>query len=85
MSSVQVRHNLLTPGVRTARTAAVVAAIGFAGIAVFEIALAAGAPWGHAVWGGAHAHLSAAQRTGSAVSVVVWAAAALCILVASAR
>ena len=56
------------------------AAIGFAGIAVFEIALAAGAPWGHAAWGGANAHLSAAQRTGSAVAVVVWAAAALIVL-----
>jgi hypothetical protein len=82
MSSVQVRQNLLTPSARTGRTAAVAvaAAIGFAGIAVFEIALAAGAPWGHAAWGGAHAHLSAAQRTGSAVAVVVWAAAALIVL-----
>jgi hypothetical protein len=80
MSSVQVRRNLLTPSAGTGRTAAVAAAIGFAGIAVFEIALAAGAPWGHAAWGGAHAHLSMAQRTGSAVSVVVWAAAALIVL-----
>jgi hypothetical protein len=80
MSSVQVRLNLLAPTARTGRAAAVAAAVGFAGIAVFEIALAAGAPWGHAAWGGAHAHLSAAQRTGSAVAVVVWAAAALIVL-----
>lgn len=80
MSSAQVRRNLLTPSGRTGRRLAVAAAIGFAGIAVFEIALAAGAPWGYAAWGGAHAHLSTAQRIGSAVAVVVWAAAALVVL-----
>jgi hypothetical protein len=80
MSSVHARLNLLAPTPRTGRTAAVAAAIGFAGIAVFELALAAGAPWGHAAWGGAHAALSAAQRTGSAVAVVAWAGAALIVL-----
>ena len=40
-----------------ARVAAVVAAIGFAGIAIFQLTLAAGAPWGYAAWGGASAHL----------------------------
>ena len=80
MSSVQARQNLLTASARTGRAAAVAAAIGFAGIAVFELALAAGAPWGHAAWGGAHADLSAAQRAGSAVAVVVWAGAALIVL-----
>jgi len=38
---------------RAGRAAAVAAAIGFAGIAIFQVALAAGAPWGHAAWGGA--------------------------------
>jgi|GEM_PF-613086 len=80
MSSAQIRRNLLTPTARTAHRAAVAAAIGFAGIAVFEIALAAGAPLGYAAWGGAHAHLSTAQRIGSAVAVVVWVAAALVVL-----
>jgi hypothetical protein len=80
MGSVQARLNRLTPTARTGRTAAVAAAIGFAGIAVFEMALAAGAPWGHAAWGGAQADLSAAQRIGSAIAVVVWAAAALIVL-----
>jgi hypothetical protein len=80
MSSVQARLSLLTPTTRAGRAAAVAAAIGYAGIAVFEMALAAGVPWGSAAWGGAHAHLSAAQRTGSAVAVVVWAAAALIML-----
>jgi hypothetical protein len=62
------------------RAAAVAAAISFAGIATFQVALAAGAPWGHAAWGGAHAHLSTAQRVGSAAAVVVWTAAALIVL-----
>lgn len=80
MSSARPGLKLLTPTARTARRAGVAAAIGFAGIAVFQIALAAGVPWGHAAWGGAHAHLSTAQRTGSAVAVVVMAAAALIVL-----
>lgn len=71
--------NLFTRSDRAARSAAVVAATGFAGIAIFQIALAAGAPWGHAAWGGADAHLSTAQRIGSAAAVVVWTAAALIV------
>jgi hypothetical protein len=65
---------------RARRAAALAAAIGFVGIAVFQVALAAGAPWGHAAWGGGHAHLSTAQRIGSAAAVVVWTAAALIVL-----
>jgi hypothetical protein len=59
---------------RGARSAAVAAAVGFAAITVFEIALVAGAPLGHAAWGGAHAHLSTAERIGSAAAVFVWQA-----------
>lgn len=65
---------------RVTRAAAVLAAAGFAGIAVFQLALAAGAPWGHAAWGGAEAELSTAQRIGSAVAVAVWIAATLIVL-----
>lgn len=72
--------NLFTRSDRAARAAAVLAAIGFAGIAVFQVALAAGAPWGHAAWGGANAHLSTAQRTASAAAVLFYAAAALIVL-----
>jgi hypothetical protein len=71
---------LPTPTDRTGRTAAALAATGFAGIALFQLALAAGAPWGHAAWGGAHAHLTTAERTGSAIAVAVWLAAALVVL-----
>jgi hypothetical protein len=58
--------NVSAPTSRGVRKAAVAAAIGFVGIAVFQIALAARVPLGHAAWGGAHAHLSTAQRLGSA-------------------
>jgi hypothetical protein len=72
--------NILSRSDRAVRTAAVLAAIGFAGIVVFQLALAAGAPWGHAAWGGANAELTTAQRVGSAVAVVLWTAAALVVL-----
>jgi hypothetical protein len=36
-------------------------------------------PFGHAAWGGARAHVSTAQRSGSAAAVVVWTAAALVV------
>jgi hypothetical protein len=72
--------NLFSPSRRTTRRAAVLAATGFAGVVVFQIALVAGAPWGHAAWGGADAQLSSAQRAGSAVAVVVWTIAALVVL-----
>jgi hypothetical protein len=65
---------------RAARLAATLAAIGFAGVAAFQAALAAGAPWGHAAWGGESADLSAAQQTASAVAALVYVAAALIVL-----
>jgi hypothetical protein len=65
---------------RGARSAAVAAAAGFAAITVFELALAAGVPLGHAAWGGAHTHLSTGERIGSAVAVFIWSGAALIVL-----
>jgi hypothetical protein len=65
---------------RVARLAAVLAAIGFTSLAVFQAALAAGAPWGHAAWGGGDAHLSAGQRVASAVAAIIYIAAALIVL-----
>jgi hypothetical protein len=53
--------------------------IGFAGMSAFQVALAAGAPLGHAAWGGAHAHLSTAQRVGSAVTVAFYALATVVV------
>jgi hypothetical protein len=69
-----------TPSRRTARGAAVLAAIGFGAIAVFQAALAAGADLGHAAWGGAEAELTTGQRIGSGIAVVLWTIAALIVL-----
>jgi hypothetical protein len=68
------------PREHAARTAAVLAAVGFLALALFQVALAAGADWGHAAWGGASAELSSAQRIGSAVAVLIWTTAALVVL-----
>ena len=46
---------------------------------LFEAALAAGAPLGDAAWGGAHAQLTTAQRFGSSVSVLFYAAAIIIV------
>jgi hypothetical protein len=44
-----------------------------AALAVFQLALALGAPWGRLAWGGAHRVLPTRLRVGSAVSLVVYA------------
>lgn len=62
------------------RWAGVATAISFAGIAGFEVALAAGAPLGDAAWGGAHAHLATGLRVASGVAAVFWVLAALLVL-----
>jgi hypothetical protein len=59
--------------------AAQVATIGFAGMIVFQVALAAGARLGDAAWGGAHAQLTTGQRFGSAVSVLFYVAAMITV------
>jgi hypothetical protein len=80
MRMTQRRGERFLAGDHVARVAAVVTAIGFAGIAIFQLALAVGAPWGHAAWGGSNARLSTAQRSASAAAVVFYAAAALIVL-----
>lgn len=54
------------------RRAADLLTVGFGAMAVFQLVLAAGAPLGHAAWGGSHAHLTNGQRVGSAISVVFY-------------
>lgn len=44
-----------------------------AALAVFQVALAAGAPWGRLAWGGQHRVLPKKLRIGSIVSVVIYA------------
>jgi hypothetical protein len=71
----------ITRGGRRVRSkAAVAAAAGFTGLAVFELALAAGAPLGRAAFGGTHTHLPAGLRRVSAHAVVIWLLAALVVL-----
>src|SRR5688572_20547652 len=63
------------------RSSAIAAAIGLAGIVLFQIALVAGAPWGRAAWGGGQTGVLPNQlRVASAVAVVIWAFAAAIML-----
>lgn len=45
-------------------------------LAVFQIALAAGAPWGRFAWGGQHRVLPRNLRIGSVIAVVIYAVTA---------
>jgi hypothetical protein len=58
---------------RVPEVAAVVVSVLLAGLAVFQVALAAGAPLGRFAWGGRSEVLPLALRIGSAVSVVSYA------------
>jgi hypothetical protein len=53
--------------------AAVLAYVLLAALAVFQVALVAGAPLGRLAWGGQHRVLPRGLRIGSAVSVVLYA------------
>jgi hypothetical protein len=75
-SSVPYRRERLQVG----PLAAGLAVFGFMALGMFQLALALGAPLGHAAWGGDSADLTSSQRVGSAVSVVVYAAAAAVVL-----
>lgn len=44
-----------------------------AALAVFQLALALGAPWGQLAWGGQHRVLPARLRAGSAASILIYA------------
>jgi hypothetical protein len=56
------------------------AAIGFGLVAGFQVALALGAPWGRAAWGGAHRRLPDALRLASAFAAAFWVLGALVVL-----
>lgn len=67
-------------GAPTVRSAAMVAA-GVTGVtAVFQLALALGAPWGQAAYGGAVAELPRELRVSSAVAAIVWPLVGLVVL-----
>jgi len=63
-----------------ARATSVVAAAVMATLALFEIGLAAGLPWGSAAWGGGQPVLSPGMRLASAGAAVVWSAGLLVVL-----
>jgi hypothetical protein len=52
---------------------------GFLALAVFEIALATGAPLGEAAWGGSRAELTNGQRLASAAAAAFWCTATLIV------
>jgi len=63
------------------RLGAVIVAIGLAVVALFQVAIALGAPVGRASWGGTHdGVLPRNLRVASAIAAVVWTLAALVIL-----
>jgi len=49
-------------------------------LGAFQLALAAGAPWGRLAWGGGQARLSTPLRIGSLISILVYAAFAIVVL-----
>jgi hypothetical protein len=70
-----VRHVILV--------AAVVVCVLLAGLAVFQLLLAAGRPLGRFAWGGQHEVLPTRLRVGSAISVVLYALIAALVLQAA--
>lgn len=71
-----------TPGSRqrVARGSADAAAALFAALALFELALAAGLPWGKAAWGGGQAELNAGLRVASGLQAILAVGFALVVL-----
>lgn len=49
-------------------------------LGLFQLALAAGAPWGRLAWGGGHERLPPGYRIGSLVSILVYAVFATILL-----
>lgn len=60
--------------------ACVIACAVLCALAVLQICVATGAPWGRVVWGGQHRVLPARLRVGSAVSVLLYAGFAAVLL-----
>ncbi len=67
---------LLTPSAAPSRWGAAFAVFA-CGVGAFQVALAVGAPWGAAAWGGASSGvLPVGLRVGSGVAALVWGAVA---------
>ena len=59
---------------------AIVLAVLLTGLAGFQVALAIGAPWGRAAYGGGSAVLSTRLRVASVVAAILWSGAAVVVL-----
>ncbi|SEM91255.1 hypothetical protein E3O25_09880 [Cryobacterium sp. TMT1-3] len=68
------------PSSSIARVSSGVGAVFLTALAGFQLALALGAPWGRAAYGGATEHPTKRMRASSAVASVVWAVIALVVL-----
>jgi hypothetical protein len=62
------------------QSAALIFSAVIAMLGVFQLALAAGAPWGRLAWGGGHDRLPPALRIGSLLSVAIYAIFATIVL-----
>ena len=62
------------------RTVTILAGALLLGVIAFQVALAAGVPWGRAAYGGGSAELAPAYRIASMVAVVVWTVVGLTVL-----
>ncbi len=60
--------------------AAIAFCVASGGLALFQLALAMGAPLGRFAWGGAHERLPAGLRVGSLVAVLIYALFAAIVL-----
>jgi hypothetical protein len=77
---VTLRLEVAALATGAAQWLAAAAAFGFVMVACFQVALALGAPWGRAAWGGVHERLPTGLRIASGFAVVLWLAAALVVL-----
>jgi hypothetical protein len=64
----------------TPRAVAILAVVGLVIIAAFQVALALGAPWGRAAYGGTSETLAPELRMASGVAAIVWLLAAAVVL-----
>jgi hypothetical protein len=62
------------------RSVAAAVVVGFGGLALFQLVLAAGAPLGAAAWGGKESQLPAGLRVASGLAVLFYGVAALVVL-----
>jgi hypothetical protein len=63
-----------------AGTAAIIFGVITIGLAMFQLNLAFGAPWGRLAWGGQHERLPMPLRIGSGVSILVYGLCATILL-----